>query len=385
MKIRLGSTEMSNFLINKKSTKKYEEIISSEPEATQYQRKYAVKLFRDFVCSKYEGKTIEAVIGEIITLKKNATIEDYEDTIYNVLQEWINFLVHKKLCAQTIRSGFANLRHFLYYFGIKTDEQDIKFRIKMPKRIKEEKHQLTKQEYKKIIQAMWRYPLRQALFLVLGSSGLRIGEALMLRRKDLETTGERVKINVRPFTKTRTGRSTYMSNEAYEMLKKHLEIIKPDDFVFEEGQEGRKGYNIFNGKVIIEQYLNRVLKHIGLSERYESNGVHKITPHTFRAYFFTHAVRKHGENYAHRMTGHTGYLMEYDRMTEEEKLEWFIQLEPDLMIFDQTKNKLEIEKLRKENETIEDLRNEVKKLKQQQAESDKRIIDTMKKQGILPS
>ena len=58
-------------------------------------------------------------------------------------------MVSKKLAPQTIRSGFANLRHFLYYFGIKTGEQDIKFRIKIPKKIKEEKHQLTRQEYEK--------------------------------------------------------------------------------------------------------------------------------------------------------------------------------------------------------------------------------------------
>ena len=243
---------MSSFLINKKSMEMYEEIISSEPRATQYQRKYAVKLFRDFIHAKYEEKTIEDVIQEIIIIKKESSVEDYEDIIYNMIQDWINFLVHKKLCPQTIRSGFANLRHFLYYFGIKTDEQDIKFRIKIPKKIKEEKHQLTKQEYAKIIQAMWKYPLRQALFLVLGSSGLRIGEALTLRKKDLDVTKERIKINVRPFTKTRTGRSTYMSKEASDILKNHLETIKQDDFIFEEGQEGRKGYNISNGKIIIE-------------------------------------------------------------------------------------------------------------------------------------
>ena len=103
-----------------------------------------------------------------------------------------------------------------------------------------------------------------------------------------------------------------------------------------------------------------------------------------RAFFFTQAVRKHGENYAHRMTGHTGYLMQYDRMTDEEKLKMYLELEPDLSIYDLTKANLEIERLKtlqtKENK---ELKEELDELKLQLAQQGLDIVDKLKDDGKI--
>ena len=85
------------------------------------------------------------------------------------------------------------------------------------------------------------------------------------------------------------------------------------------------------------------------------------------------------------MIGHGGYLMQYDRMTEEEKMDMYIVLEPDLVVYDQTKNKLKIEHLEEENSSISQLREEVKKLKEQQAKQDKKILDKLRENKILPT
>jgi hypothetical protein len=85
------------------------------------------------------------------------------------------------------------------------------------------------------------------------------------------------------------------------------------------------------------------------------------------------------------MTGHGGYLMQYDRLTEDERLQMFIELEPDLVLFDQTKNELEIQKLKEENQKIETLQKEVEELRKNQAEQDMKIINTLKGQGVIPS
>lgn len=53
------------------------------------------------------------------------------------------------------------------------------------------------------------------------------------------------------------------------------------------------------------------------------------------------------------------------------------------MVFDQTKNELEIKKLKQENETIDQLRDEVRKLREFQAEQDKKIIKNMKNEGVI--
>jgi len=85
------------------------------------------------------------------------------------------------------------------------------------------------------------------------------------------------------------------------------------------------------------------------------------------------------------MTGHGGYLMEYNRMTEDEKLGLYLTLEPDLLVFDQTKNELEIDRLKEENQTIEQLRKEMQQLKKNQSDQDKKIISALEGQGVIPS
>ena len=76
--------------------------------------------------------------------------------------------------------------------------------------------------------------------------------------------------------------------------------------------------------------------------------------------------------------------MQYDRMTEEEKLEMYIELEPDLVVFDQTKNELEIKKLKQENNIVNQLREEVTKLKENQARIDQKMIRDLLEEGVLP-
>ena len=103
-----------------------------------------------------------------------------------------------------------------------------------------------------------------------------------------------------------------------------------------------------------------------------------------RSFFFTKAVRMHGENYAHRMTGHSGYLMQYDRMTDEEKLQMYLELEPELSIYATTKADLEIERLKtlqtKENKQLKE---ELEELKLQLAQQGLDIVDKLKDDGKI--
>lgn len=80
--------------------------------------------------------------------------------------------------------------------------------------------------------------------------------------------------------------------------------------------------------VQLEFPLTRSLKRMGFSKKYESNRYMKITSHSLRAFFFTRASRKHVDNYAHKITEYGGYLIQYDRMTEDEWLDMYMNLEP---------------------------------------------------------
>ena len=116
-----------------------------------------------------------------------------------------------------------------------------------------------------------------------------------------------------------------------------------------------------------ETAFSRYIDKLGFTERYDS-GTRKITLHSFRAFFFTRAARIHDENYAHMMTGHGGYLMEYDRLEEEQKLEMYLELETELLVYDQTKNQLKIKKLQEANTRIADLEQELENFKKEMYE-----------------
>ncbi len=72
-------------------------------------------------------------------------------------------------------------------------------------------------------------------------------------------------------------------------------------------------------------------------------------------------------------------------MTEDEKLEMYVTLEPDLLVFDQTKNELEIDRLKKVNQIIEQLQKEMEQLRKNQSDQDKKIISALAGQGAIPS
>ena len=363
---------MTSFLTKKKTKESFDEKISTEPVGTQYCKKYAVKIFGDFVSDRFPGKITDDVIEELNLIKNSQSQQEYEEALYGVLQDWINWNEKRGLGNYTIRTAFSNLRKFLFHLGIKTHEQDIKEYLRFGKRVKEERHPLSDEEYRSIINGFSRNPRMQAFLLVLGSSGMRMGEALKLKKKDLDFTKKRIKVNIPADTKTRTGRSTFISNEAKRKIEPFLEKMSQEDYVF--GKHGKVPH-IHN----FTRAMIRLLDKLEMNEKYQSNSFRKISTHSFRAYFFTKAARKHGENYAHKMVGHGGYLMEYDRMTEDEKLDMYLELEPELAIFEQTKNELEISRLRDKVEEIDELKQEVQKLREAQAKSDKKIVEEIMK------
>jgi integrase len=365
---------MSSFLSKKKDRKSFDDALSTAPESTQKNKRYAIKLFEGFVDEAYLGRTTSDVIEELRQLKTQ-DLQTYENALYGMLQDWIVWNEKNGLGNFTIRVAFSNIRKYLFHLGVKTNEQDIKEYLRFGKKSKEHRHPLSQMEYRRIIDGLSRHPIVQALFLGLGSSGMRIGEALSLKKKDLDLTGQRIIVNIPANTKTRTGRVTYLSLETEKILRPHLENIGVDDYVFVTNDSKDNSSSV-------RTMLARLVDKLELVDRYQSNNIRKITTHSFRAYFFTKAARMHGENYAHKITGHGGYLMQYDRMTEEEKLEMYLQLEPELAVYEQTKNELELCKLRDKVEEIGDLKQEVQKLREAQAKSDKKILENMKNNFI---
>ena len=170
-------------------------------------------------------------------------------------------------------------------------------------------------------------------FLAQLSSGLRRGELLQLCKKDLDTTQKRIIVNVpASITKIKKSRVTFFSKEVTPLLKPILKRLGDEDRVFFRGKA--------NPKNISNHYQLMLIKYLGqidLDQKYES-GRHKITTHSFRAFFIT-KISRHDPNLAKYFAGQeqSRDLLMYDRLTLDERLEKYIEFEPDLLINDHIK------------------------------------------------
>ena len=367
-----------SILTKKRTTQGYLEKLNTFPKNTRENTQATINGLIKFVREKYDS-SLDQICEELVLIKKTKGDEEFEDVLYNLLQEWIDWNIEKKIGAYTIKIRFSIIRGFLYHMGIKTNTQDIKQILKFPRKIQEEKIPITREKLRDIVLFQSRNPKRQAFYLACSSSGMRMGEALQIRKSDLDFSLERVMIRIKgEYTKTKFARTTFVSKECEEKMRTYLDELDNDDFVFTDSNKSTRARN--------EQIaLSVALESLGYNEKYSSNGVYKITTHSFRSYFFTKATRKHDENYAHKLTGHGGYLMQYDRMTDEEKLEMYLELEPELVVLDQTKNEIEIERLEKENQVNNKVHQEVNELREIIARQDKKILDLFRKKGNLPS
>ena len=113
-----------------KSTEEYRRKLETAPQSTRNNKNNAINKFQKF-CKEKHGSTPEEICRELLILKKQNE-EEYTDTLYDILQDWINEL-SQKLNPNSIKTGFANLRSYLYYLGIKTDSQDIKQLLSFPR------------------------------------------------------------------------------------------------------------------------------------------------------------------------------------------------------------------------------------------------------------
>lgn len=342
-----------SLLTVKKSKETYLDKISVKAVSTQRNFEATYKSFEKFCLEKYD-RNAELIIEKIPQEKESE---------YEVLQAWINWLT-KTIIPATIHTRFSSLRGYFHYRGIKMYKEDIKQNISLPHIVKDEKHPISLQEIRTIIAEA--NSKKKALYLVLLSSGMRVGETVQLKKKHFDLSTERTTIKIPGnYTKTKEGRTVFISKEATAAIKPLLRRVDDNDGVFS------KNPNPHYAVCAEEMTFKRILTNVGLVESYESSRTNKITMHSFRAYYFTQAVRKHGENYAHKMIGHGGYLMEYDRYEDERKLEMYIELEPELLIDEFIIKDRKIKELEADKAEIEELRTRLDKFEAKQAEEDR--------------
>jgi len=294
------------------------------------------KQFTNF-CEE-QGSSFEEAIEEM-------KIAQNKKDVFKALQSFINWLTKKGIAHSSIPIYFSHLRTILYYFDIPITDQERKKEIRYPKITEDEKHGLTIEEIKQLLEST--NLKRKALYLMLLSSGLRIGEAVQLKKKDLELVGTNFMITVRGnTTKTQKGRTCFMSIEATRLVITLWKKLDDNDLIFATNKDTVLAKTAEHMR--FKDYRNKV----GYTTKYDYSNRFHISLHSFRAYFIT-KVSRHDHNLAKRLAGQKSYLEQYDRMTPQEKLKLYKQAEPDLFIYEQKPPSEEIQELASKIQTLE--------------------------------
>jgi integrase len=146
------------------------------------------------------------------------------------------------ITPSSIKLYIAAARSYLSYYDIDIIPSKFRRKVKMPKLYREDEEPFDVSDIRRILLSCNNRRLK-AYLLVLASGGIRAVEVLAIRLKDIDFTVSPTKIHIRrEYSKTKTARDIYISDEATQYLKQwinwkydneHRPRIKDaDDLVF---------------------------------------------------------------------------------------------------------------------------------------------------------
>jgi integrase len=337
--------EVKNFLSN------------YDNEGTRINLRASIKLFFQ---SLYDGVTLDNL--DEIAHKYFNEERDHEKDIQTFVKS-IN-----GLAPLTIKHKLSGVKNFLLNNDIEFNQ---KFWKKVSRRIKGSRALTldripTPKEFKKLLLHM---PIQgKALFFTLESSGMRIGEALGSTIEDLYLDENPARIQIRgEVTKTGNPRHAFISREAKEAIEEWLKVredyIKSAvgkshlyqkslriEYVDEKTGETKTKLDPrifpFDPTTAYSMWKKALYKS-GLNGKDKSTGREKIHPHTLRKFFRTRlGAAGIPVDVVEALMGHEGYLTEvYRRYSLEDLKKFYLQGEPSLLVFTDTKEIVEFQRV----------------------------------------
>ena len=312
----------------------------------------ALLSFDRFVFSKFGKDSTEQIINDIKKLPESR----HESVMIDMFQKYLHWK-HEDSKASTSVGYYQTIVEYCSYHQLKINHYNLRREIILPQDPKNMKYAVTLAEIRKLID--YSKPKRKALYTVLVSSGMRIGETLGLRKRDFDFSQDRICITIpAKLTKKKMQRQTYISKEAERYLTPIINRMNPDELVFSSNRNIKKSVN---NEVLNFWYLRKKSE---LDFTYDDSKYHKISLHSFRAFFETQASNTHGLEYAHALIGHSGYLEQYYRLSEEDRLEKYIKLEPKITIGEDFRNCIKIQELESDKGKILQLETKIENIEE---------------------
>jgi integrase len=248
----------------------------------------------------------------------------------------------KKKSSKTTELYFGFVKTYLrQVHDVRVSTEDVGDYVTLPRKPKEPRKPVSLKQLKAILNTA--SPKRRALYSVLISSGMRVGESLSLTKQNLHLDESPVRVTINADnTKGKQGRDTYISSEAVEKLLPILEGVEDHVQFFscrkdpagDVSNEGKR-FGSLRERLGVKNNDKRADKEhngTGFFEMYPNSVRYVLNIHSMRAYFVTKASQINGSDYSHALSGHGAYLKQYIRIPEKEKAELYKKLEPHLFV-----------------------------------------------------
>ena len=271
-----------------------------------------------FCLRKYDS-SLENLIEDL------TIVENPQEQVENLIQTYIDEIELEGKPKSTVL-GYSTLAiNYLKYRRVKFDKDELRTDLSYKSEIKEELYPITKKDIQTLLDHA-SFEGRTKILLQSGS-GFRISELLGLRKCDINRKLERYTAHIRAeFAKGHSSRTTIISIEAMRLLDEILENKTENELIFPHEA------NITNSVISEINMFDRLREKAGLDMRYEGKRTHKITTHSFRAFFISQFEKTYS-GYGHSLSGHSRYLKQYERFTIGDKIEKYIETEKHLLIY----------------------------------------------------
>jgi integrase len=276
-------------------------------------------------CSKEMGSNLEGLAARMRSGELDA---------YKTLDRYVGWLCRRGLRPKTVEGYLDSAKKLLKFYDVLILNELFKDKVTMP--VTEEildDAPTPKQIGLILVRCKTR---EKAAILVLATSGMRLGEVMMLRLQDIDTKVKPSRIVIpAKFTKNSKERETYLSEEAARALldwleerRKNNESLNPESRLFDYGD------TVYKAEKNFSHVFRRIMKHYPELNATVEKGhrVHKIHPHGLRKFFYSRTMPVIGEERAHAIMGHSFYMQTYYKRSLQERQADYLKCEPALRI-----------------------------------------------------
>src|SRR5919198_2490163 len=356
---------------------------------------FVIDYLNKFICQNYNTNDNKYNIQTILPELKSEKID-----VYKLLNDFVSYLQNDTANGSNLSPATLNLymsasRSYFQFKDIDISLSKFKHRVSLPTVRRQDEQPIDSNDIKEILHHCNNRRLK-AFILVLASGGMRATEALAIRECDIDFSGinfnfndpndrrsEPAGIRIRKeYSKTRTERHIFISNEAARYLHEWIEwkyrdrhaerkhytlknrVRNENDLIFST-VNATDPYGIYF-KMSVE--FQKALESAGLASRKE-DGVYKrrkVTFHSFRRFVKTTiANQTRNSDYSEWFLGHkkspyyTNKPEELKRIYKEDCMKYLTFLS-----YDTVENVVRNteQKLKQKDKQIEELQRQIKEL-----------------------